>query len=48
MINILIIHGANGYPEENWFPWIKRELELLGCNVFVPQFPLGEKQTLNH
>lgn len=39
MTNIFIIHGTEGYPEENWFPWFKKELELKGHTVFVPQFP---------
>lgn len=34
-----IIHGTEGYPEENWFPWLKQELEKVGYQVFVPQFP---------
>jgi predicted alpha/beta hydrolase family esterase len=37
--NIFIFHGTEGYPEENWFPWLKRELESKGYNVIVPQFP---------
>jgi hypothetical protein len=37
--NTLIFHGTEGYPEENWFPWLKKELERRGCRVFVPQFP---------
>tara|TARA_Y100000310_G_scaffold255534_1_gene263017 strand:+ start:8798 stop:9361 length:564 start_codon:yes stop_codon:yes gene_type:complete len=37
--NVFIIHGIYGSPEENWFPWLKKELELLGCRVFVPRFP---------
>ncbi len=37
--NVFIFHGTEGYPEENWFPWLKRELEQKDCNVFVPQFP---------
>lgn len=37
--NVFIFHGTEGYPEENWFPWLKKELERKGCKVFVPQFP---------
>ena len=39
MKNILIFHGTEGYPEENWFPWLKAELEKLDHAVTVPQFP---------
>ncbi len=37
--NVFIFHGTEGYPEENWFPWMKEKLEEKGCNVIVPQFP---------
>jgi len=37
--NVLIFHGTEGYPEENWFPWMKEKLEAEGCKVTVPQFP---------
>ncbi len=46
MANIFIIHGAFGNPDENWFPWLKNELEKLGQKVFVPQFPTPENQNL--
>lgn len=39
MKNAIIIHGTEGYPEENWFPWLKNELEQIGYDVIVPQFP---------
>ena len=39
MKNAIIIHGTEGYPEENWFPWLKNELEQQGYKVSVPQFP---------
>lgn len=36
---VYIIHGWEGYPEENWFPWLKRELENQGFEAHVPQMP---------
>lgn len=47
MTNVFIIHGVGGHPGENWFPWLKKELESAGCKVFVPQFPTPENQTLD-
>lgn len=37
--NVFIFHGTEGYPEENWFPWLKEKLEAKGHKVFVPHFP---------
>lgn len=48
MANVIIIHGAYGNPEENWFPWLKKELGKPDCNVFVPKFPTPENQTLEN
>ncbi len=39
MKNAFIIHGTEGHPEENWFPWLKKHLEEQGYTVTVPQFP---------
>jgi predicted alpha/beta hydrolase family esterase len=39
MTNVFIFHGTEGYPEENWFPWLKAQLETKGIEVIVPQFP---------
>ena len=36
---VYVIHGWEGYPEEGWFPWLKRELEANGFEVQVPQMP---------
>ncbi len=44
----IIIHGAYGNPEENWFPWLRRELEALGFEAFVPRFPTPEGQSLEN
>ncbi len=46
MANVFIIHGSYGHPQENWFPWLKSELEKLDCKVFAPEFPTPEKQSL--
>ena len=34
-----ILHGLEGFPEENWFPWLKSKLEAKGEIVIVPEFP---------
>lgn len=36
---IFIVHGWDGYPELGWFPWLKKELENRGFEVYVPQLP---------
>ena len=36
---VFIVHGWSGHPEDDWFPWLKKELESLGYEVHVPQMP---------
>ncbi|MBT7903024.1 serine hydrolase family protein [Candidatus Woesearchaeota archaeon] len=48
MTKVFLIHGAYGTPTENWFPWLKKELEKLNCQVFVPKFPTPQNQTLQN
>ena len=45
---VFIIHGWEGYPEENWFPWLKRELEKKGFKVQVPQLPDAENPRIEN
>lgn len=39
MKRVIIIHGWEGKPASNWFPWLKRELEARGVKVEVPEMP---------
>lgn len=45
---VVIVHGAYGYPGENWFPWLQGQLEAKGYSVTVPTFPTPEGQTLQN
>ncbi len=36
---VFIVHGWDGYPQEGWFPWLKKELEAKGFEVHVPAMP---------
>lgn len=46
MKNALILHGTFGHPDENWFPWLKEELEKKGYKVWVPLLPQPEKPNM--
>jgi uncharacterized protein len=48
MTTIFIFHGVRGHPKENWFDWLRIELEKLGHEVIVPQFPTPKGQTLEN
>ncbi|WP_199741618.1 alpha/beta hydrolase [Legionella sp. km535] len=46
--NVIIVHGAYGHPFENWFNWMKIELESIGIECFVPQLPTPHAQELKN
>jgi len=48
MTKIFLIHGAFGNPEENWFPWLKKELEKQNHKIIAPTFPTPNNQTLEN
>ena len=39
MKRVIVIHGWEGKPSSNWFPWLRAELEARGVKVEVPQMP---------
>ncbi len=47
MKNAVILHGTSGTPEENWFPWLKNELENREHKVWLPQLPNCEKPNVD-
>ena len=45
-MNVLILHGAYGAPDTNWFPWLSDHLMRSGHDVSVPKLPTPEGQSL--
>jgi predicted alpha/beta hydrolase family esterase len=43
---VVILHGAHGGPDTNWFPWLHAELEEHGIDVLRPRFPTPKGQSL--
>lgn len=48
MKRVFIIHGWGGYPEEGWFPWLKKELEKKGFSVTIPKMPSSDFPNLEN
>ena len=46
--NVIVVHGAYGYPEENWFGWLKNRLNQQGIASYVPHLPTPQEQSLSH
>ncbi len=44
---VFIVHGWDGYPEEGIFPWLKKELENKGFEVFNPFMPEPQNPTID-
>jgi predicted alpha/beta hydrolase family esterase len=46
MKRVFVIHGWDGSPQNSWFPWLKKELEVRGFSVQVPAMPHPERPTI--
>jgi len=38
-LNFVLLHGYTGSPHDNFFPWLKKELEKRNFKVDVPELP---------
>lgn len=38
-MNCLILYGLEGYEQENWFSWLKEELNKTGIKTEIPNLP---------
>jgi len=47
MKKVIIVHGWEGSPQANWFPWLKKKLEARGFIVEIPAMPDTMHPTLN-
>ncbi|MBP9719247.1 MAG: leucine--tRNA ligase [Candidatus Levybacteria bacterium] len=36
---VMFVHGVSGNGQENWFPWLKKELEKKGYTVIAQELP---------
>lgn len=48
MKNYFIIHGTFGHNQENWFPWLEKELKSSGNEVFNFNYPTPEGHTFEN
>ncbi len=46
--NAFIFHGTCGWPERNWFPWLKTRLLEIGIQTTVPRLPTPEGQSVTN
>lgn len=47
MRRVFIVHRWGGAPHDDWYPWLKSELESLGYQVHVPEMPDTESPQID-
>lgn len=44
-LRVVIIHGAYGRPDSNWFPWLAERVQAAGHEALMPRFPTPQDQS---
>ncbi|MFH1210339.1 MAG: alpha/beta hydrolase [archaeon] len=44
---VFIVHAWEAHPEDEWYPWLKKELEKKGFYVEVPEMPNTDEPEIN-
>jgi predicted alpha/beta hydrolase family esterase len=45
-LRVVILHGAYGRPDSNWFPWLAERVRAAGHEALLPRFPTPQGQSL--
>ena len=44
-LRVVIVHGAYGSPDSNWFPWLAERVRAVGHEALVPRLPTPQGQS---
>ncbi len=44
-LRVVILHGAYGRPDSNWFPWLAERVQAAGHEALLPSFPTPQGQS---